>query len=156
MKVIQAALFGALLLICAPCVTLLTIDTAFSAEGNAAQATSQIQNAGGANDADKIRRQLEKCWDVPMGNSDESKIIVPIRLSINPLGVVTNAQIIDDKGYYASNMVWQAVADSAMRASGNPFCSALQLPSDRYDYWKNITVIFSVSDILPSIQGTSP
>ena len=72
---------------------------------------------------------------------------MPIRLVINQDGTVASAQVVDSYGYYNSNQLWQAVADSALRAVESPSCSPLKLPADKFDQWKLTTLNFSPQDL---------
>ncbi len=96
---------------------------------------------------DAVRSQIERCWSPPAGAKDEDKIVVPIKLTINQDGTVASAVIDDKWGYYNSDPLWQAVADSAVRAVNNPSCSPLKLPPDKYDMWKSTTINFSPQDL---------
>jgi outer membrane biosynthesis protein TonB len=100
---------------------------------------------------DQITQQIERCWAVPAGARDAQDLVVEIKAVVNPDGTVSQARIIDN-GQYGSNSFYQAAADSARRAVLNPQCtgpeSPLPLPSDKYEDWHNLDLVFHLKDIL--------
>ena len=95
---------------------------------------------------DAVRAQIEKCWYWQGGGKNEDQIVVPIKLTINQDGTVASAQIVDN-GSYNTNPLWQAVADSAVRAVQQPACTPLKLPADKFDNWQSTTINFSPQDL---------
>lgn len=95
---------------------------------------------------DALRRQLSKCWLVPYGAKDADKTVVQIQMSVNPDRTLRSASVVDT-ARYDSDSFFRAMADSAIRAVRNPLCSPFQLPPDKYDTWKNITVTFDPSQM---------
>jgi len=95
---------------------------------------------------DAVIAQIKQCWNDPQGGKDEDQIVVPIKLVINPDGTVQQAQY-DASTYNSSSPLWQAVADSAIRAVMNPACNPLKLPLDKYDTWKNTNLNFRPSEL---------
>ena len=93
-------------------------------------------------EVDALRRQLENCWNVPIGARDVADMIIDVNLIVNPDRTVMQARIVD-KSRYNSDSFFRAVADTAIRAVRSPACSPLELPEDKYDTWKNITVEFN-------------
>ncbi len=112
-----------------------------------AQPDAPLGDQLSTSELDALRAQIEKCWNPPAGGKDEDKIVVPIKLVINQDGTVASAQVIDSYGYYNTNQLWQAVADSALRAVESPSCSPLKLPADKFDQWKLTTLNFSPQDL---------
>lgn len=95
---------------------------------------------------DALRRQLEGCWNPPIGAKDADTMMVDIFMVINPDRTLRSAQIVDT-GRYSSDPFFRAMADSAMRAVRSPNCSPFELPPDKYDAWKTATVTFDPSQM---------
>lgn len=95
---------------------------------------------------DALRRQLEGCWNVPYGARDADTMTVDIFMVINPNRTLQMARIVDT-ARYNSDTFFRAMADSAMRAVRHPNCSPFELPPDKYESWKTITVTFDPSQM---------
>lgn len=95
---------------------------------------------------DALRRQLEGCWNVPFGAKDAQELRVEIFMVINQDRTLRDAKIVD-QSRYNSDSFFRAAADSALRAVRNPSCSPFQLPPDKYDVWKTVTVTFDPSQM---------
>jgi outer membrane biosynthesis protein TonB len=97
-------------------------------------------------EADALRAQLEKCWDVPIGAKDIENMAIDIVMVINPDRTLREARVVDT-GRYRSDAVFQSVADSALRAVRSPLCSPFQVPPDKYSVWNTVTVTFNPRDM---------
>lgn len=95
---------------------------------------------------DLLRRQLEGCWNVPVGAKDAENLNIEIQINVNPDRTLRDARVVDT-ARYNSDTFFRAAAESAMRAVRNPLCSPFQLPADKYDTWKTITVNFNPSQM---------
>lgn len=95
---------------------------------------------------DALRRQLEGCWNVPFGAKDAQELRVEIFMVINQDRTLRDAKVVD-QSRYNSDSFFRAAADSALRAVRNPSCSPFQLPPDKYDVWKTVTVTFDPSQM---------
>ncbi len=95
---------------------------------------------------DALRRQLEGCWNVPFGAKDAQDLRVEIFMVINQDRTLRDAKVVD-QSRYNSDSFFRAAADSALRAVRNPSCSPFQLPADKYDVWKTVTVTFDPSQM---------
>ncbi len=91
---------------------------------------------------DALRRQLEGCWNVPIGARDIENMIIDVNIIVGQDRVVQQAGIVD-KARYNSDSFYRAVADTAIRAVYSPSCSPLNLPEGKYEMWKNIIVEFN-------------
>lgn len=91
---------------------------------------------------DALRRQLERCWNVPFGAKDAENLNVEIFMVINPDRTLREARVVD-RARYNRDSFFRAAADSAMRAVRHPLCSPFELPPDKYDVWKRTTVNFN-------------
>lgn len=108
-------------------------------------------NAGGHNlplgdsltvsEVDMLRRQLERCWDIPIGARDAQNLVIKVHLVVNPDRTVRRAEIVE-KARYHSDSFFRAAADSALRAVHSPDCTPLNLPERKYASWKEIVVTF--------------
>lgn len=96
---------------------------------------------------DALRRQIQQCWNMPIGARDAQNLIVEVIIDVNPDRTVRAAEIVD-KSRMATDPFYRAAAESAVRALYNPRCTPLELPADRYDQWKRITFTFDPRDML--------
>lgn len=95
---------------------------------------------------DALRRQLEGCWNVPIGARDIENMIIDVNIIVGPDRIVQQAGIVD-KARYNSDSFFRAVADTAIRAVYSPSCSPLHLPEGKYETWKNIIVEFNPKEM---------
>jgi hypothetical protein len=96
-----------------------------------------------ASEIDAVRRQIERCWNLPAGAKDAAgDLVVSIRVEMNPDGTPRTATV-DGSSRGQGNPVFQATADSARRAVLNPRCHPFKLPPDKYDRWRTMTLIFN-------------
>jgi outer membrane biosynthesis protein TonB len=97
-------------------------------------------------ESDALRQQLAGCWNLPAGAKDAETTTVDIYMVINQDRTLQSAQIVD-QSRYNSDSFYAAMADSALRAVRNPNCSPFDLPPDKYDAWKTMTVTFDPSQM---------
>ncbi len=96
-----------------------------------------------------IRKLIEDCWRVPGGARDAENLVVRVRFQLNrdgslvrPPEVVDLARMLAEGGEF-----FRTAAESARRAVLR--CSPLgQLPQDKYDYWREVTLTFNPKDML--------
>ncbi|MDD3370809.1 MAG: hypothetical protein PHE27_03165 [Alphaproteobacteria bacterium] len=96
---------------------------------------------------DALRRQIEQCWNPPVGARDAENLIVEVIIDVNPDRTVLNTDIVD-KGRYARDPFFRAAADAAVRALRNPRCTPLELDPEKYEQWKRIDFTFDPRDML--------
>ena len=97
----------------------------------------------GISEIDILRNHVAQCWNTPFTAKD-LKITVDLKIRANTDGSVTKVDIIDvDK--YNKNLIYKAVADSALRAVVD--CSPLPLPKEKYELWRVLTFSFDTSFI---------
>ena len=94
-----------------------------------------------------IMRQIEPCWNPPVGAATDQDLVVTIQVSVDPDGTVRQARIFDS-GRMVFERFYEAAADSARRAVLNPRCNPLQLPLDRYELWRELVLIFNPMEIM--------
>lgn len=95
---------------------------------------------------DALRRQLEGCWNVPIGAREVENMVIDVNMIVGPDRVVQQARIVDTSRYN-SDSFFRAVADTAIRAVYSPSCSPLMLPEGKYETWKNIIVEFNPKEM---------
>jgi len=94
-----------------------------------------------------IRRQIEPCWNPPVGAQYAEDLVVSIRVWVDPDGTVRRAEIVNG-GLMALDSFYEAAADSARRAVLNPRCNPLELPRDRYKLWRQMELTFNPQEML--------
>jgi hypothetical protein len=92
-------------------------------------------------DNDAIRTQLIPCWAFDPGVPNPENYTVVVRISVQPDGTVSGAEI-EDKSRMGDPTYW-AVANSALRAVKNPQCVPLRLPQGKY--WPQMDIVFDLS-----------
>ena len=95
---------------------------------------------------DALRKQLEECWNVPFGAKDAENMSVEIFMVINRDRTLREARIVNMSRYH-SDSFFRAAAESALRAVRSPLCSPFDVPPDKYDVWKTVTVTFNPKDM---------
>ncbi|MCB1720913.1 MAG: cell envelope integrity protein TolA [Rhodospirillales bacterium] len=108
--------------------------------------TAPLANQISMSELDALRRQIEPCWNVPSGAKYAENLVVTLRLSMNRDMTVRDVRVIN--GGLNHDPAFRAAADSAVRAVRNPRCSPFQLPPEKYEQWKTITINFDPSDML--------
>ena len=94
-----------------------------------------------------LRAQIEQCWNIPVGAKNAENLVVEMRLTMNPDATVKTAMI-TDQSRMKSDPFFRTAGESAMRAIYNPLCAPLDLPLDKFEKWKDLTLIFNPRDIL--------
>jgi hypothetical protein len=95
-----------------------------------------------------VKQQVTPCWNIPGGAKDAQKMQIAVRIQVNPDGTLRGAPRIEDTARMARDPFYRAMAESAARALRLPSCTPLKLPYDKYDLWKDITLIFDPSEAL--------
>jgi outer membrane biosynthesis protein TonB len=85
---------------------------------------------------DYLQQQIEKCWNFDPGARGAEKLVVKVRILIQPDGTVTSSTLI---GNYAGDPYLMAAADSARRAPLT--CSPLKIPPGHADFYKQFSDI---------------
>ncbi len=96
---------------------------------------------------DAIASQFIPCWTMPAGSKDANKLIVNVRVQLQPDGTVITATVASNQlSHYNSDTFFRAAADAAVRAVYK--CSPLKnLPADKYNSWKDMEVGFNPKDL---------
>lgn len=95
---------------------------------------------------DALRRQLEQCWNVPIGAKDVENMVIELAITMNQDRTVQSVQVAD-RMRYNRDQFFRAVADSAVRAIRNPRCSPLRVPPDKFNEWKSMVIRFNPKDM---------
>ena len=98
--------------------------------------------------AQAVNRQITPCWSIPAGAKDAANMSVAIRIRLNPDGTLGGQPKVEDSARLGRDPFFRAVAESSLRALGNPQCMPLKLPYDQYDLWKEITFVFDPKEAL--------
>lgn len=93
---------------------------------------------------DAFRMQLSQCWNILPGAAKAETLAVNLTINVNRDRTVRDVQI-TDKARYQTDAFFRAAADNAMRAIQHPDCTPLDLPIDKYNTWKTITLNFDPS-----------
>ena len=99
-----------------------------------------------SSEIDAVRRQIERCWNLPETARDVGNLIVSIRVEMNVDGTPRTA-VVENAGQMQANPHFQAAADSARRAVLNPRCHPFRLPPEKFEHWQTMTLIFNPKDI---------
>jgi hypothetical protein len=99
-----------------------------------------------SSEIDAVRRQIERCWNMPGGAKEAGDLVVSIRVEMNLDGTPRSA-VVANSGQMQANPYRQAVADSARRAVLNPRCHPFKLPPEKYDHWRTMTLIFDPKEM---------
>ena len=95
---------------------------------------------------ESIRRQLQPCWNFPVGEQDAGSLRVLIRIWLNRDGSVRDARVLDQARLDGDSKLREA-AEAGLRAVNNPRCSPLKLPPEKFDQWKILTIDFDPSKL---------
>ncbi|MDY0028428.1 MAG: cell envelope integrity protein TolA [Pseudobdellovibrionaceae bacterium] len=95
---------------------------------------------------DALRYQLSQCWSIMAGAMNSQDLAVEVRVVVNPDRTVRSAKILDQYKYN-SDPFFRAAADAAVRALNNPKCTPLNLPPEKYDNWREMTINFDPRDM---------
>ena len=93
-----------------------------------------------------VRRQIERCWNLPAGAKDAENLVVSIRVEMAIDGTPRTA-VVTDQGRMRSDPFYRAAAESAVRAVLNPRCHPFTLPREKYSRWKTITLVFNPKEM---------
>jgi outer membrane biosynthesis protein TonB len=125
-------------------------DNQPQAKNNTTQASSAAPSLSSRltiSEEDALRRQIEQCWNPPIGARDAQNLVVEVTITVNPDRTVQTAEVVD-KSRMASDPYFRAAAEAAIRAVYNPRCSPLELPEGKYEQWKTIDFNFDPRDML--------
>jgi hypothetical protein len=96
-------------------------------------------------EVDALRRQIGRCWTLPVGIDGVEDMVVRLRIQLRPDRTVQMVAI-HDHGRLSRDARFRAVAESARRAVDR--CSPLNLPPDKYAVWREIDMKFYPADAI--------
>ena len=96
---------------------------------------------------DLLRRQIQQCWNMPIGAPNPETLIVEVLITVRPDRTVQSAEIVD-QARMGRDPFFRAAAEAAIRALYHPRCTPLMLPPDKYESWKNIRFNFDPREML--------
>lgn len=105
---------------------------------------SSVLNAG---ELDAVRNQVMGCWLEPMGLREGERMVVEVKVEVNPDRTVKSAVVVD-KARMGTDPFYRTLAESAVRAMYHSQCGTLKLPPDKYSTWRTITFRFSPEGII--------
>ena len=88
-----------------------------------------------------FKQQLQGCWMLLPGAANADALAVNLTITVNKDRTVRDVTI-TDKARYQTDSFFRAAADNAIRAIRHPDCTPLDLPLNKYDQWKEITLNF--------------
>lgn len=91
-----------------------------------------------------IRRQIERCWNVPVGVPGLETMRVSLRIQLEADGTVREVSI-EDRSRLDNDSGFRTVAESARRAV---LTCRLSLPAEKYVVWRDMVLTFSPGDAL--------
>ncbi len=111
------------------------------------QLAALLGNRLTVSEEDAVRRQIEKCWSVPVGARNPEELVVRIRVWMNPDRTVNRVAVVD-ADRMGADRYFRTMAESARRAVLNPRCSPLNLPPNKYDQWRVFEFNFDPSKMV--------
>jgi len=125
-------------------------DETFEKMMSKALATSKRRSDPSApvtiSEIDLVRQQIARCWNLPAGAKDAENLIIEIKVVMNPDGTVNTANI-TNRVRMGLDPFYRSAAESALRATLNRRCQPFKLPTDKYNRWKTMTLIFNPSEM---------
>lgn len=88
---------------------------------------------------DALRNEIAQCWSPPVGAPHPEDLIVSFRLYLNPDGSVAQPPQLAAESQ-GGNAYLRAAQEAARRAIYT--CAPYKLPADRYNQWRDITLVF--------------
>jgi hypothetical protein len=119
-------------------------ETVQAGKGRGQTAEGQARRALGEaglsfSEIDGLRRQIGRCWTLPVGVEGIGDMVVQLRIQVRPDRTVQSVTI-EDQGRLGRDPIYRAVAESARRAVDK--CSPLNLPPGKYAVWRDIVMKF--------------
>ncbi len=83
----------------------------------------------------KVLQSIYACWSFPLGLPNDEKIVVKIKLKLDPYGKIYNLEILERP----KKEIYNKYVDSIVRAI--QLCQPYNLPISSYERWKELTLI---------------
>jgi hypothetical protein len=94
------------------------------------------------NELDALRAKLATCWNIQLAPPDPSELRVKVKMYLNADGSLSQPPEIVEAG---SSEFARTAAESALRAVRR--CAPYNLPSEKYDQWREINITFDPKDM---------
>ena len=119
--------------------------------GGGSKANNQQASAGGTktttgntltqSEMDSLRGQIQACWSVPASAQGEEGLRVSVQFQL------TQGALIEGKPRVTASSGNRQLDESAVRAVARCGAKGFQLPSDKYDSWRDVVVNFDPSEM---------
>src|SRR5690606_34038841 len=90
---------------------------------------------------DAIKRQLQRCWNPPVGAIGASDLKATVKFRLDPSGHLDGQPVVETS---SGDRVFD---ETTLRAVRNCNRQGFQLPSDKYDAWGEVTINFDPRDM---------
>ena len=91
---------------------------------------------------DALRRQIGQCWNFPAGAPNPDRLVVRMRVIVNPDRTVQTAEILPADMATEADPFYRVAKESARRAVLSSQCNPLALPPAKYNLWKTFVLTF--------------
>jgi len=117
-----------------------------SRQGSPTQRTAAERGQLVAGLQDLIRSQIQRCWNVPVGAREAQDLRVEVKIFLHPNGALARTPEVVDSARMNREDYYRVAAESARRAVQR--CAPLQLPTETYDIWREIVLMFDPKDMV--------
>ncbi len=96
---------------------------------------------------DILKKQISKCWSIPLGLPYNENLLVRIKLKLKPDGTILKAEILDHERLNMPGQgFYKVLAESTLRAI--KLCQPLKVPTDNYERWNEMIINFDPKEML--------
>ncbi len=100
---------------------------------------SQVLTQG---EFDALRRQIGQCWNFPAGAPNPDRLVVRVRVIVNPDRTVRSAEVLNADMGLEADPFYRVAKEAARRAVLSSQCNPLALPPEKYNLWKTFVLTF--------------
>ncbi len=98
-------------------------------------------------EVDGFRAQMRRCWSPPSGAREAANLVVSIRLSLTPTGMISAGPVVANRAQLGDPF-FRAAAESVLRAIRR--CQPFKMPVEKYKSWRDIELTFDPRKMLGS------
>lgn len=98
-------------------------------------------------EVDGFRAQMRRCWSPPSGAREAANLVVSIRLSLTPTGMISAGPVVVNRSQLGDPF-FRAAAESVLRAIRR--CQPFNMPVEKYKSWRDIELTFDPRKMLGS------
>ncbi len=96
---------------------------------------------------DILKKQISKCWSIPLGLPYNENLLVRIKLKLKPDGTILETEILDHERLNMPGQgFYKVLAESTIRAIRS--CQPLKVPNDNYEMWREMIINFDPKEML--------